>query len=440
MYPRDRYRPAAFLLLFAACASQPKTREPVASAPSGVEIQRALDGANKDAELGPRWSLAGTTEVAGVVIERYRVENGPTLLLSIDRWSPSFVLDTWTPVISTRALDLEPVFTVIARRRRAFERRNNLIVDPRAGFEGGWLHLGAVFPRNDPACEPIDQHLSRAIARLDEANSALEAALPKRVQPNDIRARLEAALRDRAPRNLEELSPLRRVSARLDPSRTIVVAVGALDRIEVLRELRRALADPRMIAATETRTATATFTVMTSHLSVPSDRAHVLLSWPLETAAGDRAAAIDALSAALASDRLAKKIGARTVEIGLSASEASFEVLLGLEPSTTATRAVAALEKELQTTATSSAALSSLPRTRASLSADLLRRLDAPEDRARAIGLAQAIGGGVEQLAREADAIERLDAGALQAIVSALSTRGHHTVIGVPVIREEQKK
>ncbi|MCC7381608.1 MAG: hypothetical protein IT384_07240 [Deltaproteobacteria bacterium] len=405
-----------FALGASSCASGAGGRGSPGDAPRTRDLAAAVAAANAvDAAAGP-WSMPEIETLDAIRVERYQIAGGPTLILAIDEWAPALVIDTWLPRQDLDAALTERVYEGLRQRAQAASAVTASQL--RAAISPYWLMVGELVVSPTGCGDRSAAAIRRAIHRLSEPLSPLRPQ--RRELGPSLRARLEIELEaGRArPTLLDPLSAAITPWEQVDPRRLHIIAVGKLDRLQVLSVLRQALpaSTPPPSAPRSVETST-----RTHEIALPTDRTWVLAAWHLRDARPADLAGIEALAHLLA-ERPPGIFDAITLETSLTRSTPvpRFDVLLGLPPTVSATKAVERVERALPELVAGGGASLPLGRIKAQLVARHLEDLDELGDRSTTLAMAELFGRGVASLAEELRAIDQLTTSGLEGLARSL--------------------
>lgn len=431
--------------------------------PSLAELEHARKRAN-DGIQGPPWRLEGAHAIAGLLVERWSFDGGPTTILSRDpagdpqRGLGTVIVESWIPIDRDPAMRriedgaqsvlcelLRP--TPLDERQRAVEllgARTELALEPGAARLRTTLSGGVDLIDRTSRAIAIDAQRIRA-PRLPERSAWTRLS---RQPPSDrgARALVSRQMRERIAGRAEEHLALdgldadgaRRLLAELaTPDRVLVVVEGAFDRVAVLTALHESWAPAGAARGAPARARPAANLGSGGHprpgadppgggrgraeLEVPGEEDLLLLAWPLREASAD-VVALQAIGELLGHGdgaRLGRGgLAEHTYGVEVRPGPETFEIFATLQPGRTASVAAAMIHGELAAIARGESTGLELEIARASLRARLLSALDHPESRAGALGRAALSPGGLGALERQLGAGRELDEPALRRIVA----------------------
>lgn len=398
-------------------------------------VRRAVEAVNAASPDAPTWRVLGAHEAAGWVVEHYRLGRGLHLLLSVDDAASAFTHQIW---FDARHLDVgagdalleqlrDPPGTEAMRALELAGGRSSSGMSRELGF------FAVTMPSQIDDVDPLTvavAHQARRLASARRATLAEPASATLRSAAERVEGRMARALEETL--RAEDTG---RPDAVLAPERLVFVVTGAVDRAALLAAIRRHHAEDGA-PADEKRTLPklrATAPAFPIEVKVPLDEGRaLLLGWPIDPSDHDAALALEAAAHVLAGgrdSRLSSKLGRRSVSgIRARAPEGArtFEVMLLLAPSTSATIAASMVREEIRAVGEGDTTGKTLERARSVLLERTLKAASGLESRAELFAAALLLGGGLDAVDLRLAALEELEEPALRK-----ATRSH--LFGTPV-------
>lgn len=450
-----------------------------------AELRADLLAVNTQHPAHETWELDAVVTIDGLVLERYRVDTGPTLILGIDTWPRAATFRT-SIASGTRGKTPEHIGVgdIAFQLLRSHPGDAGLLELEQLGarvqsaLHPDWTAFWVTVPRIDGAPDPIVQVVKHEAARLRSvretaftaARTSATAAL-RRSRRGTVRARMEEALfgnlfapdspgsaygvpalaRQIAIGQLDPTSTVAALKVMYGVDRAVLVAVGDVDRRSALTQVRRHFggkggrrgpkagaqpaADDAQSAAPQTSdTSSVGADSTTIELRLPVERPYVMLGWPLPPARHPEFPALEAAAIRLSRGplrRLQEQGTVRSAQVRTVALAhgGAFEMVLGLNGSTTATTAAAEMIAMIDGLASRPMSPTEIAALRAELEARTWDALDTLEGRAARIAAAEQRDGGIESISERLAVIAALSPEGLRAAVKTHLSNQQHVIV-----------
>ena len=375
----EQLKGALWLLVALGC-SAPKPPGPLLLP---VQVKEPIESVMET--LDGQLELLGAHEGGGWLFERYRLRSGLEVIVSLDPSSTGFTYQSCV-AIPSQARGAHRRALVQALERASALERSGAQINSALFDEAGCVGVTA-----PPAA--LEATLARAPLLSAPKETAAKAA------PGSVYEQLRALL--------PELCS--------DKGQAHVVSIaGALDRGALLRALSKLELEP----LPRSPCAQPSWTSGQEQVWIEADAPELLIAWPAPPWEERLAVEAGVRLMTLQKSALLKHASSAQARLG-----EHFEVHLVLEPSSTATAAIAAVERALSSIGKGETTGRQLERVRGALRAQRARALMGLESRARLAARLRLQGEGLDQLAARQLWIEKLTEQDIRAAASALDQR-----------------